>query len=115
MDKIDLSYLENITDGDNEVIVEMIELFLEETPKHIEKIETFYKKEQWQLLGAEAHKVKPMFLYVGLTDLNEACQKIEVCGKKVSNLDAIPSLIQQLKEGYQEVTSELENRKVGLM
>lgn len=115
MGNVDLSYLENITDGDNGVIVEMIELFLEETPKHIENIKTYYNQEQWQQLGAEAHKVKPMFLYVGLSDLNEACQKLEDYGKKAHHLDTIPALIHQLKEGYQEVASELEDRKAELL
>lgn len=110
MSSIDLSYLENVTSGDNEVIVEMIELFLEETPKHIEQIENFYSQKEWQKMGAEAHKVKPMYLYVGLTGLNSVAQTLEDRGKKAQNLETVPELIQQLKKGYKEVKEELENK-----
>ncbi len=110
MANIDLSYLENITSGDNEVIVEMIELFLEETPKHLKQIETLYNQKEWQQMGAEAHKVKPMFLYVGLIRLNNIAQELENNGKKAQNLKTVPELIQELKNGYDEVKEELENK-----
>ncbi len=111
MGKIDLSYLENITGGDNEVMVEMIDLMLAETPKHIDKIKQSYKKENWRELRAESHKLKPMFLYVGLTALNEIAQDLEKYAKETTHLELIPQLINELEKGYLEVTDELKNKK----
>ncbi|MBO6585670.1 MAG: Hpt domain-containing protein [Gracilimonas sp.] len=111
MGKIDLSYLENITGGDNEVMVEMIDLMLSETPKHIDKIKKAHQEEHWKELGAESHKLKPMFLYVGLTALNEIAQDLEKFGKETINLKSIPGLIDQLEQGYLEVVDDLKNKK----
>jgi HPt (histidine-containing phosphotransfer) domain-containing protein len=111
MGKVDLSYLENITGGDNEVMIEMIDLMLSETPKHIEKIKQAHKEDSWKELGAESHKVKPMFLYVGLTALNEIAQNLEKYAKEAINLESIPGLIGDLEQGYLEVVDELKNKK----
>ncbi|MEX0845266.1 MAG: Hpt domain-containing protein [Balneolaceae bacterium] len=114
MSKIDLGYLIDITDGDKEIMIEMIDLLLEETPKHLKNIKTFYENKQWTKLGAEAHKLKPMLLYVGLTELNEATQELETNGKKAQNLETIPVLIEQLEEGFISVIEELEEKKTQL-
>ncbi|MGN8226185.1 Hpt domain-containing protein [Gracilimonas sp. BCB1] len=111
MGKIDLSYLENITGGDNEVMIEMIDLMLSETPKHIKKIKQAHGKQSWKELGAESHKLKPMFLYVGLTALNEIAQDLEKFGKEATNLKSIPGLIDKLEQGYLEVVDELTSKK----
>ncbi|MEQ8523627.1 Hpt domain-containing protein [Gracilimonas sp.] len=111
MGKIDLSYLENITGNDNEVMIEMLDLMLSETPKHISKIKEAHDEKNWKELGAESHKLKPMFLYVGLTGLNETAQDLEEYGKQENNLNLIPALIDELEKGYLEVIDELKNKK----
>ena len=114
MGKIDLSYLENITGSNNEVMIEMIDLMLTETPKHIAKIKQAHEEENWKDLGAESHKLKPMFLYVGLTSLNETAQDLEKYGKQADHLHLIPNLIDELEHGYLEVVEELESKKLEL-
>ena len=111
MGKIDLTYLEDITSGESEIMIEMIDLMLDETPKHIENLKKAYAEKDWNALGSEAHKLKPMFLYIGLTKLNEVSQKLESCGKNEENLDEIPELITQLDAGFEEVTGDLKAKK----
>jgi HPt (histidine-containing phosphotransfer) domain-containing protein len=108
MSSINLDYLINITGGDNAIMAEMIELLLEETPKHLHNIQDYLENEQWTKLGAEAHKIKPMFMYVGLSDLHDAAQELEANGKNAVNLDAIPELINTIETGFQSVQDELK-------
>lgn len=115
MNTIDLSYLKDITNGENEIMAEMIELILEETPKHIQQIKKLFSNKDWPQLGAEAHKLKPLLLYVGLTKLNEATQELEQNGKKSINLDAIPDLITIIEEGFNDVSDELKSIKQQLV
>lgn len=110
MSIIDLEYLTNITGGDNEIMAEMMQLLLEETPKHLNNIKSFQENEQWTELGAEAHKIKPMLLYVGLSDLHEAAQQLEANGKKAENLDEIPELIETIELGFYEVEDQLKEK-----
>ena len=111
MGTIDLSYLENITGGESDIMIEILDLMLNETPKHLANLNKALEKKDWRGLGAEAHKLKPMFLYIGLTELNEVTQKLEFFGKKEQNLEEIPKLIRDLEVGFSEVINELKERK----
>lgn len=115
MNKIDLSYLQEITGGDSEIMAEMVDLFLTETPKHLKNLKVLLANEQWVELGAEAHKLKPTLSYVGLTELNEKAQKIEYNGKKQENLDQVPGLIEAIEAGFHEVKDDLIHKKEELL
>jgi HPt (histidine-containing phosphotransfer) domain-containing protein len=114
MGKIDLTYLENITDGENEIMVEMIDLMLDETPKHFKNLNKALEAENWSDLSSESHKLKPMFLYVGLTELSEISKDLENYGKHARNLEAIPELIEKLEAGFNEVVPDLKEKKAQL-
>lgn len=107
MIQIDLSYLEDITGGDKEVIIEMLQLLIDESPKHIQNIQQHLANSAWDELGASAHSLKPMMLYVGLTDLNKLVQTIEQYSKKREQLDELQDLVHQLDHDFQEVRNAL--------
>ena len=109
--KIDLSYLNEITGFENEIMVEMIDLFLEETPKQITILRESFETENWNQLGAEAHKLKPTFLYVGLSQLNELTLEMEKFAKDRRNLDQIGEMIEELERGYSEVIPSLTEER----
>ncbi|MTI87115.1 MAG: Hpt domain-containing protein [Balneolaceae bacterium] len=115
MSKIDLGYLTDITGGDAEIMVEMIDLFLVETPKHIINMRSELANEEWQNVGAEVHKLKPTLLYVGLKDLHEVALALEENGRKEKNLDDIPGLINDIEDGFNEVIDELKEKKAELL
>lgn len=110
MGKIDLSYLENMSGGDNTMIVEMIELFLKETPLHLDNLKTANDKKEWNKVASEAHKVKPIMLYVGLSELNLVCKKLEDNARGDQDVDLSNELILQLLEGYKDVNRDLEKK-----
>lgn len=110
MNVIDLSYLEDMTGGDNEVMIEMINLLIEETPKHLDNIKKAQDSENWTQLRSEAHKVKPMFLYVGLTELNEICKELEDNAKNKSDLESNSELITRLDTGFNDVVGDLKRK-----
>ena len=110
MGKLDLSYLENMSGGDNSMIIEMIELFLKETPKHLENLKSANEGQEWSKVASEAHKVKPIMLYVGLTDLNLLCKKLEDNAKSEQDQELSNELILKLTEGYEEVNDDLVNK-----
>lgn len=111
MGKTDLKYLLEITDGDKEIMKEMVGLFLKETPVQIQKIRGAYEARNWEQLGAEAHKLKPTFMYVGLSDLKNMAQEIEKAGKNQKNLEAVPDLLKAIEEGYKDAAGELNEMK----
>lgn len=111
METIDLSYLEEVTNGDREVMLEMIDLLIEESPKHIEKIKEHFANENWSALGSTAHTLKPMLLYVGLAGLSDTAKSIEFCGKNIEDIETLPSLIEKLDAEFTVHLSDLKDKK----
>lgn len=114
MIQINLNYLEDITAGDKEVIIEMLQLLIDESPKHIQNMQNHAANSAWDELGASAHTLKPMMLYIGLTDLHELVQTIEQRSKKQEHLDKIPDMVQELELEFQDVLEALVATKAEL-
>jgi len=55
----DLTYLKELSNGSNEFIVQMITIFLNETPAAVDKVEQYAKTSNWDALRAAVHKMKP--------------------------------------------------------
>ena len=105
--KIDLSYLEEVTGGSTDIIKEMLELFLRDTPQQIQSIQENCRLQVWENVSAEAHKLKPTFLYVGLKDSNEKLTKIEHGARNNQNLDELLELINSVEEEFNNTKPEV--------
>jgi len=103
-----LSYLEEMGMGEDALLVEMIELFLENTPESIRILHTHAENEEWENLAAEAHKFKPNLFYMGLEDAQQVIIEIEESAKNRADLEAIPFKIQQIENVCQKAYLELE-------
>ncbi|MFN1834695.1 Hpt domain-containing protein [Balneola sp. MJW-20] len=107
---LDLSYLVEITDGEPGVMTEMIQLVVDETPRQLEDIRSSIEQEQWEKVRAEAHKVKPIFLYVGLNELNQKMQEIEEQAGGSKDLNTVKTLIGEIEETFNEILPQLIKR-----
>ncbi|MEZ5012537.1 MAG: Hpt domain-containing protein [Bacteroidales bacterium] len=58
MEKINVSYLEEVCGGDKEIITEMVNIFRDQIPEFIEGMRSHYEKEEFPELGLLAHKAK---------------------------------------------------------
>ena len=106
--KLDLSYLEEITGGDNEIMLEMIDIFLTESETAIQELRHIYEQKNWQALGAQAHKLKPTLLYVGLKEIHAITLKLEKNAKQGSMPEMYDQWIQQITDGYHDIREDLE-------
>ncbi len=95
---IDLSYLQKRTKNNPTLMMEMIELYLEQTPPLIATMKLSLQENDWELLYAAVHKVIPSFAIMGLNI------KYETMAKKIQmNANA-----QQQKEETSEMVLLLE-------
>ena len=74
---IDLSYLKEMSSNNKDIIVEMIEIFIEQTPEFTEGISNHFKNRQWTELSAVAHKAKSSVKIMGMDKLGDCLEKIE--------------------------------------
>ena len=87
--KVDLSYLEDIAGGSNEFIIEMIDMFLEQTPGYCLQIKQSIIEKDWKKVSDLAHKVKPTLAFMGSNAAKETMAGIEMDSRNLVNLDTI--------------------------
>ena len=100
--KIDLSYLQEMSGGNQSLILEMIEIFKDQVKEFTEGLETHYKKKEFEQLGALAHKAKSSISMELLAKAGKDQDKYQqIIDKfKIETLEAVNELT--------EVTKNLE-------
>jgi len=87
--KIDLSYLRDVSSGSNEFMIEMIELFLQQTPAYFEQLNQFIAEENWTRVAEIAHKIKPTLAFMGADAAKDSMAEIEGNARSLTNTDSI--------------------------
>lgn len=106
--KYDLSYLNEISGGDKDFILDMITDFVNNTPTVLAEVAKNINSNDWQNLYKAVHKFIPSFEFVGAEKVREALVKIEDYSKTQTNLNEIPYFYEQVKEYCNEVIVELK-------
>lgn len=84
---INLTYLESISDGDSDIIKELITIFIEQMPEFFKGFAESYDKSEWLKIAALAHKAKSSVLSMGIDELgNIDLKNLElICKQMVLN------------------------------
>lgn len=106
---IDLVYLNQRTKSNPKLMMEMISLYLSQTPPLIHTIKQSLEDKNWQLLGAAAHKMIPSFSIMGISaNFENLAKKIQEFAIVQDQTEAIDDLVTQLEEICLQACSELE-------
>lgn len=112
--KLDLSYLKDVASGSDEFMIDMIDLFLDQTPAYFEQMEQFITDEDWSKVADIAHKIKPTLAFMGVDSARESMAEIEQNARNVINLETISPAFQLLKEMSVHLYKQLEEVKASL-
>jgi HPt (histidine-containing phosphotransfer) domain-containing protein len=104
----DLTYLKTITEGNKEILREMIEIFLMEVPQYILNLNNFYQSGQFEALGREAHKAKSSLQIVGMTELEKEMKIIELKVQEGADLEGCINYIRHFEIQTQAAIKELQ-------
>ena len=74
---IDLSYLENMSGGDKELMKEMIQIFKEQVPEFVTDMRTCLQNSDLKCLAAITHKAKSTISIIGLVQLIDDLKEFE--------------------------------------
>jgi CheY-like chemotaxis protein len=66
-----MDYLMEITSGNTNFMIELIDIFIEEVPQAIEKIKAYYEQGDWEAVQTAAHKLRSNYKYVGAGEAEE--------------------------------------------
>ena len=113
--ELDLSYLEEIANGNTEFIIEMIDLFLQQAPEILGQINDKIAKKEWNAAGSLAHKLKPTFAMIGIHKGKDLSEKIEKNARGGIDLPQLPSLVAELELLSKITMGKLMSRKLELV
>lgn len=94
----DLSYLNQVFQGNKVLINQIIQLFLDQVPGYISEMEDTAAKGKLNELHPLAHKAKSSIAMLGMRQLEQLVLQIEFNSKNNRDLERIPGMITQLKE-----------------
>jgi PAS domain S-box-containing protein len=109
---VDLSYLAERTKSKPELMIEMIDLFLKQTPSLVSKMMDGVNNKEWNSVYEAAHKMIPSFAIMGIDKDSENTAKMiqEYCGTK-KHLDKLDELTSKLEKICSMACLELKEER----
>jgi PAS domain S-box-containing protein len=112
----DLAYLVRRTKSDPKLMMEMISLYLEQTPPLITIMKKSFRDKDWGSLHATVHKMIPSFSIMGIsTDFENMAKKIQDYASTQHLADEIHDMVLQLEnvciQACKELTEEFHSLK----
>ncbi len=94
----DLTYLESMAMGTNDLIVEMIQIFIDQLPEFTEGLAAHLKNGDLPALGALAHKAKSSVAVMGMDALATDLKTLELTAKAGKDQEQYPILVDRFIE-----------------
>lgn len=111
---INLDYLNEISDGNDDLLIDLVEMFFEQIPEYQKSLTNLYDNKDWYNLGRIAHKAKSAILMVGMNDLAQKLKKLEENAKEGKNIneyqEIIAKFVRESDIALQELL-EIKNKK----
>jgi HPt (histidine-containing phosphotransfer) domain-containing protein len=108
MFKIDLTYLETISGGDQLFIEEMLTMLLNTSFTEITVMKQQAEGAQWAELGSTAHKMKAPIQMLGVDPVSELILDLERSGKGQTHTESIPEKVTLLESYLTELKQQIE-------
>ena len=106
---IDLNYLTHRTKSNPALMMEMISLYLEQTPPLVNAMKQGLLNKDWKILQAAAHKMIPSFSIVGIhSDFETMAKKIQEYATTQQQTHMINDMVLQLENICTQACIELE-------
>lgn len=106
---INLEYLNLRTKSNPVLLMEMISIYLEQTPPLISSMKEGYLNKDWKLLYASVHKMIPSFSIMGInSDFENMAKKIQEFAKIQDQTDQIEDMVLQIENICNQACEELQ-------
>ncbi len=105
---VDLTYLKSMSEGNDELIKEMIDIFKKQIPEFLTEINSFYEQGKFESLGALAHKAKSSVYIMGMSDLAAKLKDFELLAKKGEKQETYPNYIKEFEKSCAAAIDELD-------
>ena len=106
---IDLDYLKQRTKSNPALMMEIIAIYLEQTPTLLSAMKYSLMEKDWQSLYSAVHKMIPSFSIMGISaDFENIAKKIQEYSNTQQDTDGIPDLVSKIENICNQACEELE-------
>ena len=106
---INLDYLTHRTKSDPALMMEMISLYLEQTPPLVSLMKESFKNKDWHSLYAAVHKMIPSFSIMGISsDFENMAKRVKEYANTQQQTEVIADLVIKLEHICQQACIELQ-------
>jgi len=107
--KVDLSYLKNMSAGNKDLVLEMIDIFKNQVIEFSRLMDQHFRDKEYEQLGRLAHKAKSSILIMGLSGLAAELKNFENLAKAGEKTETYPVFIESFKKQTGEALAELDD------
>lgn len=112
---INLDYLYMRTKSNPDLMMEMISLYLKQTPPLIEAMKQGIKELNWNAVYIAAHKIIPSFSIMGIsTDFENMAKKVQEYADTHQKEERIPKLVLQIENACKQACEELQEEFIAI-
>ena len=97
---INLDYLNEISSGDREMVLDMINIFISEVPVYLSRMNYLLKNKDWETLGKLAHKVKASASIMGMHQVADILKNLELLIKDNKNRELYSSHVRSVEKQF---------------
>lgn len=107
--RLNIEFLQSIYEDDVEHALMVFSQFLEMAPSLMKEIEVSYESGVVESFRQKIHKIKPVFSFVGLTELTAKAEILEKKCKEISLIAEISNQYKEFKNQYSEGFPIIQN------
>ncbi len=93
--------------GDPELLAQLLQMFLDQAPERLGKLEGALRRQDAQILEQEAHALKGTAATLGMAQLRDAAYTVERLGSE-RKIEAAPAAVAEIGAALSRVLATLE-------
>jgi len=106
---IDLTYVNEIAEGNNELIQELIGIYKSQVDEYIVDFHKYLETQNWDSLGALAHKSKSSAAVMGLHSLAIDLKELEILAKSHEKTETYHTYVEKFEHISKNAVLELDD------
>jgi HPt (histidine-containing phosphotransfer) domain-containing protein len=106
--KTDLSYLKEMSGGNMDLVLEMMNIFREQVAEFSKEMDHHLENREYELLGKLAHKAKSSVSIMGLQDLAKELKNLENLAHEGKKTESYAGIVAKFKQETSEALQELK-------
>lgn len=106
---INPEYLDSVSGGDPDIILEIVTMFREQSLEITREMRSHYQNGNWKSLGALAHKAKSSVEIMGMSNLGSMLRTWEFQAKEGKNTELYDSYISRFSQETDAAVKELDD------